>query len=128
MSKTTRTLLPDSKGVNTPLVVHRCLIAMDPEGVNPSLVVHNPKGHSGASQSLEENYGRIVLERQDVGRPGDIVCDPLRKLDHLVMEIRCLDQQETELERLRKEIHVMKTAEGGQRREPQTFVMNLDLA
>ncbi|MDZ4733081.1 MAG: hypothetical protein SGJ16_05785 [Nitrospirota bacterium] len=40
--------------------------------------------------------------------------------------VKKLDQQETELEKLRKEIKVSKIAEGEQRREVQHSVMNLD--
>ncbi|THJ09697.1 MAG: hypothetical protein CAF43_011590 [Nitrospira sp. CG24C] len=42
--------------------------------------------------------------------------------------VKKLDQQETELENLRKEIERLKNAEEEQRRELQNYVMNLDMA
>ncbi len=42
--------------------------------------------------------------------------------------VKKLDQQETELERLRKEIENLKNTEEEHRRELQSFVMNLDVA
>ncbi|MBK5283403.1 MAG: hypothetical protein JJE16_15135 [Nitrospiraceae bacterium] len=42
--------------------------------------------------------------------------------------VKKLDQQETELEKLRKEIEASKIAEDEQRRELQHYVMNLDVA
>lgn len=39
-----------------------------------------------------------------------------------------LDQQETELENLRKEIERLKTTEEEHRRKVQTYVMSLDVA
>ena len=42
--------------------------------------------------------------------------------------VKKLDQQETELEKLRKEIETLKTKEDEQRRELQIYVLNLDVA
>jgi len=42
--------------------------------------------------------------------------------------VKKLDQQETELEKLRKEIETLKSTEEEHRRELQNFVMNLDVA
>ena len=42
--------------------------------------------------------------------------------------VKKLDQQETELEKLRKEIETLKNTEEEHRRELQNFVMNLDVA
>ena len=42
--------------------------------------------------------------------------------------VKKLDQQETELEKLRKEIEALKNTEDEQRRELQNYVMNLDVA
>ena len=42
--------------------------------------------------------------------------------------VKKLDQQETELEKLRKEIEASKNTEDEQRRELQNYVMNLDVA
>ena len=42
--------------------------------------------------------------------------------------VKKLDQQETELENLRKEIERLKNMEEDHRRELQTYVMNLDVA
>jgi hypothetical protein len=42
--------------------------------------------------------------------------------------VKKLDQQETELEKLRKEIESLKNTEEEQRRELQNYVMNLDVA
>jgi septal ring factor EnvC (AmiA/AmiB activator) len=42
--------------------------------------------------------------------------------------VKKLDQQETELEKLRKEIENLKNTEDEHRRELQSFVMNLDVA
>lgn len=42
--------------------------------------------------------------------------------------VKKLDQQETELEKLRKEIETLKTREDEQRRELQIYVLNLDVA
>jgi hypothetical protein len=42
--------------------------------------------------------------------------------------VKKLDQQETELEKLRKEIESLKNTEEEHRRELQSFVMNLDMA
>jgi septal ring factor EnvC (AmiA/AmiB activator) len=42
--------------------------------------------------------------------------------------VKKLDQQETELENLRKEIERLKTMEEEHRRELQNYVMNLDVA
>ena len=42
--------------------------------------------------------------------------------------VKKLDQQETELEKLRKEIENLKNTEEEHRRELQSFVMNLDVA
>jgi hypothetical protein len=42
--------------------------------------------------------------------------------------VKKLDQQETELEKLRKEIESLKNAEEEHRRELQNYVMNLDMA
>ena len=42
--------------------------------------------------------------------------------------VKKLDQQETELEKLRKEIENLKNVEEEQRRELQSYVMNLDVA
>jgi hypothetical protein len=41
--------------------------------------------------------------------------------------VKKLDQQETDLERLRKEIEAAKNNEDEQRRELQTYVANLDV-
>jgi hypothetical protein len=42
--------------------------------------------------------------------------------------VKKLDQQETELEKLRKEIEASKNTEDEQRRELQNYVLNLDVA
>jgi predicted RNase H-like nuclease (RuvC/YqgF family) len=42
--------------------------------------------------------------------------------------VKKLDQQETELEKLRKDIESLKSREDEQRRELQNYVMNLDVA
>jgi chromosome segregation ATPase len=42
--------------------------------------------------------------------------------------VKKLDQQETELEKLRKDIESLKSREDEQRRELQNYVMNLDIA
>ena len=42
--------------------------------------------------------------------------------------VKKLDQQETELEKLRKDIESLKSKEDEQRRELQNYVMNLDVA
>ena len=42
--------------------------------------------------------------------------------------VKKLDQQETELEKLRKEIEILKNTEEEHRRELQNYVMNLDVA
>ncbi len=42
--------------------------------------------------------------------------------------VKKLDQQETELEKLRKEIESLKNTEEEHRRELQIYVMNLDVA
>ena len=42
--------------------------------------------------------------------------------------VKKLDQQETELEKLRKDIESLKNREDEQRRELQNYVMNLDVA
>ncbi|HZC82140.1 MAG TPA: hypothetical protein VE222_10605, partial [Nitrospiraceae bacterium] len=42
--------------------------------------------------------------------------------------VKKLDQQETELEKLRKDIESLKNSEEEQRRELQNYVMNLDVA
>jgi chromosome segregation ATPase len=42
--------------------------------------------------------------------------------------VRKLDQQETELEKLRKEIESLKNTKEEHRRELQNYVMNLDVA
>jgi hypothetical protein len=42
--------------------------------------------------------------------------------------VKKLDQQETELEKLRKDIESFKSKEDEQRRELQNYVLNLDVA
>jgi hypothetical protein len=42
--------------------------------------------------------------------------------------VKKLDQQETELEKLRKEIENLKNTEEEHRRELQNYAMNLDVA
>ena len=51
-----------------------------------------------------------------------------RVVDGWTYLVKKLDQQETELEKLRKEIEAQKIAEDEQRRELQHYVMNLDVA
>ena len=63
-------------------------------------------------------HGRIRENMQRLQQNSDLYNRYVKKLD----------QQETELEKLRKEIETLKNTEDEQRRELQNYVMNLDVA
>ena len=67
---------------------------------------------------ITAEHGRIRENMQRLQQNSDLYNRYVKKLD----------QQETELENLRKEIERFKNAEEEQRRELQNYVMNLDVA
>jgi chromosome segregation ATPase len=67
---------------------------------------------------ITAEHGRIRENMQRLQQNSDLYNRYVKKLD----------QQETELEKLRKEIEASKNTEDEQRRELQNYVMNLDVA
>jgi hypothetical protein len=67
---------------------------------------------------ITAEHGRIRENMQRLQQNSDLYNRYVKKLD----------QQETELEKLRKEIEASKNTEDEQRRELQSYVMNLDVA
>ncbi len=74
---------------------------------------------------LEQRVGEITAEH---GRIRENMQRLPQNSDLYTRYVKKLDQQETELEKLRKEIEVSKNNEDEQRRELQNYVMNLDVA
>jgi chromosome segregation ATPase len=66
---------------------------------------------------ITAEHGRIRENMQRLPQNSDLYTRYVKKLD----------QQETDLERLRKEIEAAKNNEDEQRRELQTYVANLDV-
>jgi len=66
---------------------------------------------------ITAEHGRIRENMQRLPQNSDLYTRYVKKLD----------QQETELEKLRKEIEVSKNTEDEQRRELQTYVSSLDV-
>ena len=67
---------------------------------------------------ITAEHGRIRENMQRLQQNSDLYNRYVKKLD----------QQETELEKLRKEIESLKNTEEEHRRELQNYVMNLDVA
>jgi predicted RNase H-like nuclease (RuvC/YqgF family) len=74
---------------------------------------------------LEQRVGEITTEH---ARIRENMQRLPQNSDLYSRYVKKLDQQETELEKLRKEIEASKHIEDEQRRELQTYVMNLDVA
>ena len=74
---------------------------------------------------LEQRVGEITAEH---GRIRENMQRLPQNSDLYSRYVKKLDQQETELEKLRKEIEASKNNEDEQRRELQNYVMNLDVA
>ncbi len=74
---------------------------------------------------LEQRVGEITAEH---GRIRENMQRLPQNSDLYTRYVKKLDQQETELEKLRKEIEGSKNNEDEQRRELQNYVMNLDVA
>ncbi len=74
---------------------------------------------------LEQRIGEITVEH---GRIRENMQRLQQNSDLYNRYVKKLDQQETELEKLRKEIEGLKSTEEDQRRELQNYVMNLDVA
>lgn len=74
---------------------------------------------------LDQRIGEITTEH---GRIRENMQRLQQNSDLYNRYVKKLDQQETELEKLRKEIESLKNTEEEQRRELQSFVMNLDVA
>jgi len=70
------------------------------------------------SAEITAEHARIRENMQRLQQNSDLYTRYVKKLD----------QQETELEKLRKEIENLKNVEEEQRRELQSYVMNLDVA
>jgi hypothetical protein len=73
---------------------------------------------------LEQRVGEITAEH---ARIRENMQRLPQNSDLYTRYVKKLDQQETELEKLRKEIEVSKNAEDEQRRELQTYVASLDM-
>lgn len=69
-------------------------------------------------QEITAEHARIRENMQRLAQNSDLYTRYVKKLD----------QQETELEKLRKDIESLKNTEDEQRRELQNYVMNLDVA
>ncbi|MBU6434286.1 MAG: hypothetical protein KJS98_13320, partial [Nitrospirae bacterium] len=74
---------------------------------------------------LEQRVGEITAEH---GRIRENMQRLQQNSDLYGRYVKKLDQQETELEKIRKEIEASKNTEDEQRRELQNYVMNLDVA
>ena len=74
---------------------------------------------------LEQRVGEITAEH---GRIRENMQRLPQNSDLYGRYVKKLDQQETELEKIRKEIDASKNTEDEQRRELQNYVMNLDVA
>ena len=74
---------------------------------------------------LEQRIGEITAEH---GRIRENMQRLQQNSDLYNRYVKKLDQQETELEKLRKEIEALKGTEVDQRKELQNYVMTLDLA
>jgi prefoldin subunit 5 len=88
----------------------------------------------GLRNKLEESKSRRVRHEQ---RIGEITAEHSRIRDNMQRlqqnselynrYVKKLDQQETELEGIRKTIETLKAAEDEQRRELQSYLMGLDV-
>ncbi|HLZ34960.1 MAG TPA: DUF4139 domain-containing protein, partial [Nitrospira sp.] len=74
---------------------------------------------------LEQRIGEITAEH---GRIRDNMQRLAQNSELYGRYVKKLDQQETELEKLRKEIETLKNTEDEQKRELQNYLMNLDVA
>jgi hypothetical protein len=74
---------------------------------------------------LEQRIGEITAEH---GRIRENMQRLQQNSDLYTRYVKKLDQQETELEKLRKDIEGLKNTEEDQRRELQAYVANLDVA
>jgi hypothetical protein len=74
---------------------------------------------------LEQRIGEITAEH---GRIRDNMQRLAQNSELYARYVKKLDQQETELERLRKEIEAAKNTEEEQKRELQNYLVNLDIA
>jgi prefoldin subunit 5 len=74
---------------------------------------------------LEQRIGEITTEHSRIRENMQRL---QQNSDLYNRYVKKLDQQETELEKLRKDIEALKSTEEDQRREFQHYVMNLDVA
>ena len=74
---------------------------------------------------LEQRIGEITTEHSRIRENMQRL---QQNSDLYNRYVKKLDQQETELEKLRKDIEALKSTEEDQRRELQHYVMNLDVA
>ncbi len=74
---------------------------------------------------LEQRTGEITAEQ---GRIRDNMQRLVQNSELYGRYVKKLDQQETELEKLRKEIETLKSTEDEQKRELQNYLVNLDVA